>query len=270
MNVFRMAFRGSLYCIHGFLGLTSDWNTVVPSGINCEKISLFSPQTHFITKFGTLRDIGNWINQETRQAPHPRVLLGYSLGGRIALHALLANPEQWAAAIFISTHFGLKDLNERKVRIESDQNWAEKFESSNWEKTIHEWNSQKVFQGDNNEPERPQAFFSRKALGHALRNFSLGNQESLKDDLKRIKKPILWIVGENDSKFKQLSEQIGALSEVTPSQCTGSDIRIQVIPQSGHRILFDQPAILKQRIEDFLSQLESSFYSSDKTRLNRE
>ena len=174
---------------------------------------------------------------------------GYSLGGRIALHALLQNPHPWSAAVIVSAHPGLLSKEDRNQRIQTDERWADRFENDNWEQTLSDWNSQTVFQKgirqkSIGEPVREVSAYSRKALADSLRFCSLGVQEDLRNRLKTLSTPLLWVAGENDLKFVALSEEIAALRN--------PHITVQTIPRSGHRVLFDQPGTLGQRIQEFI------------------
>ena len=75
---------------------------------------------------------------------HPiqsRFLLGYSLGGRLAFHALLQQPELWQGAIIVSADPGLDSdcdgrrpvVDHRKSCLARDQQWSHKFLHEPWE-----------------------------------------------------------------------------------------------------------------------------------------
>src|SRR5690242_6488130 len=113
-----------LYCVHGFLGQASDWEDILPPYLRKFAFDLFSPGASSQPAFD-FNALGGWINDTAVKSPGPRVLVGYSLGGRIALHALTRKPEIWSAAVIISAHPGLSDPTERQKRIENDEKWAE-------------------------------------------------------------------------------------------------------------------------------------------------
>src|SRR3954466_10003273 len=74
------------------------------------------------------------------------ILLGYSLGGRLALQALLAGAH-YECAIFISTGLGIDDEVARQARRASDEAWAQRFENDDWDAVINAWNAQPVLAG---------------------------------------------------------------------------------------------------------------------------
>ena len=63
------------------------------------------------------------------------VLLGYSMGGRLALHMLSADgaARRWRKAIIISASPGIVSLTERRRRLDNDRRWAERFRMENWQ-----------------------------------------------------------------------------------------------------------------------------------------
>jgi 2-succinyl-6-hydroxy-2,4-cyclohexadiene-1-carboxylate synthase len=141
-----------LFCLPGFLGLSSDWTSVLGTGAEIQALDWFTPAVP-----GDLREAlgaglvktGQWVNRFARQFNGPRVLMGYSLGGRIGLHALVNQPELWAGAVIISAHPGIEQSNEEEkaARFEADHRWSLRWRSDSWDEVIRDWNSQPVFQG---------------------------------------------------------------------------------------------------------------------------
>src|SRR4051794_21774844 len=113
-----MKFTGTLVSIHGFLGSPSDWLGTIPLDQTAHSLDLFSHRENE-SKL-TFPEVGEFLNEKANSLPSPRVLLGYSLGGRIALHALLASPQLWSGAVIVSAHPGLTDDQERNDRLQAD------------------------------------------------------------------------------------------------------------------------------------------------------
>ena len=109
-------------CLHGFLGNPHDWDF--------------------------LRDAGLAIETPPLDAIPPRgeILLGYSLGGRLALHALLAGA-QYKRAIFVSTGLGIEGDDARAARRAADEAWARRFETEDFDSVMAAWNAQPVLGG---------------------------------------------------------------------------------------------------------------------------
>ena len=252
-------FNGSLVFVPGFLGLPADWEDVIPredsfKAARIEQISLFSSEESNnigSTALMALEGLAEEINKKALAMPAPRVLVGYSLGGRIALHAILKAPQLWQGAVIVSANPGLAEQNERTERLKADEIWAQKFETEAWDKLLSLWNSQGVFSTQKNEVEnhsqqhqmkRREAFFSRSRLAAALRGCSLGVQEDLRPRLKALEQSILWIVGDEDLKFKSIALELKSLNSL---------IKARIVPQAGHRVLFDQPDLLKEQVKSY-------------------
>src|SRR5205085_576420 len=133
---------GMIVALHGFLGRASDWDFLRDAGLEVEAREL--------------DDI----------PPHGDVLLGYSMGGRLALQALL-DGAAYRRAVIVSAGLGIEDDAERASRRASDERWAQRFERDEWESLMRDWNAQPIFGG--HAPVRRERDFDRARLGTALR-----------------------------------------------------------------------------------------------------
>jgi 2-succinyl-6-hydroxy-2,4-cyclohexadiene-1-carboxylate synthase len=174
-----------------------------------------------------------------------RALLGYSMGGRLALHALLEKDHPWQAAVIISAHPGLESEHERADRRVSDTEWATQALAGSWQKFLDNWNAQVVL--GHTQPRNPQAsgilVMRRREIARSFVDWSLGAQQALWHRLPEIAVPVLWVVGENDSKFRALAER--AVAQIP--QAT-----LVVAPGCSHRLPWEAGDWLAQRVADFL------------------
>ena len=128
--------------------------------------------------------------------------MGYSLGGRLALHAILQNPALWKGAIVVSADTGLKTVRERTQTLQTDQEWARRFITEDWEQLLNEWDQQSVFAGRKNNAETAEKTFSRESIGRFFDIFSKGRQLDLLPALSKLRQPpILFVSGEDDEKY---------------------------------------------------------------------
>ncbi len=174
----------------------------------------------------------------------PRVLLGYSLGARLALHALTQQPQLWDAAILISAHPGLRTDEERAARLRQDHVWSVRFLRDPWPDVMAAWNAQPVLAGETvpaNDHRLTETW--RRAIAHACDVWSLARQADLRPRLPSVQCPVLWITGARDKKFAALAADA----------CTLLPHASHVImPESGHRAHLDQPAAVAAEISGFL------------------
>ncbi len=228
---------------HGFLGCDRDWNHFKDSPLRLEidAPSLFSPESQSVEtddkpvfpdflKHGSQESLENWakffLSSYNGGAD---VLLGYSMGGRLALHLYELAPERWREVILISTHLGIENRIEREKRVLHDQKWAERFRRDDWQSLLNDWNAQEVFARGvvNGAPDRRESNFDREKLALALENWSTGRQKDFRPLLTKSSVSIEYVVGELDEKYLQFSKEIKQLNP---------RIRVTVVPNQGHRV----------------------------------
>lgn len=227
-----------MWALPGFLGLPADWKIV-----ECENLAPFDWQKlplNSLPDWG--RAFNDWIYREKEEL---NLLLGYSLGGRLALHALIDQPQLWSGAVIVSAHSGFSDERERHLRKERDFEWARRFESEDWNSLMKDWNSQDVFSQDVFSFKRNEWDYQRDVLAQALRGGSIGGQKDLRQQIAALSFPILWITGRRDHRYCELAQSL------TFSHSLSRWIAVQ---GAGHRIPWEKPHCFSQIISRFLHQ----------------
>lgn len=222
-----------IFALPGFLGHSKDWK-------NFDFINYPMDITHEELDFWTW---AGWFNASIPKNSGKNILLGYSLGGRLAMHALLSAPDLWDGAILVSTNPGLKSEEERALRRKNDKQWSERFLIEPWNSLIHEWNKNPVFGGTLFPFSKEEVEFNRKQLARQLVNWSLGNQEPLLERLKNVSVPMLIMAGELDTKFCAIAEEFNEFSKVA------------IIPMAAHRVPWDQPTQFINQINPFIESI---------------
>ena len=183
-------------CLHGFLGNPRDWDFLRDAGFEIETPPL-----------DAIPDGGD-------------ILLGYSLGGRLALQALLAGAN-YKRAILISTGLGIEDENARAARRASDETWAQRFESEDFGTVIADWNAQPILVG-------PSLARTRDDFDpRALREWSSGALPPVASRLHELTISTLWIAGARDSKYVAEAHRAASLA---------SNARVVIVENAGHRV----------------------------------
>jgi 2-succinyl-6-hydroxy-2,4-cyclohexadiene-1-carboxylate synthase len=168
-----------------------------------------------------------------------RVLLGYSMGGRLALQALL-DGAAYDRAIIVSA--GLNLDQRREERRARDEQWARRFESDAWDDVIRDWNAQPVFGG--HVLHREERDYDRRELARQLRESSPGVLPHLAPRLHEIAIPLLWIAGERDAAYVAIARR--AVSLLPRGE-------LWICPDAGHRVPWEQPRAFAARLRQFVS-----------------
>lgn len=209
-----------IHALHGAVGMADDWKELLPEARMWNLWTLLGKGEI------SLAEAGELIATEAQDGD---ALIGYSMGGRLALHALLSKKCQWGSAVIISAHPGLKDG--RAARLESDQKWASLAEND-WSLFLEKWNAQSVLSGPNPDwPDRAELLSHQHEVAKSFRCWSLGSQEDLRLRLSEITCPVRWVVGEQDKKFTKLAR------EAVPLILNAS---LEVIPGVGHRVPWEK------------------------------
>jgi len=247
--------------LSGFLGLESDWQPLKQQLLEFQEFQHDDWSAREHTR-GAIKPFWDWAREfcghitqqklSSRQIPEKRVLLGYSLGGRLALHALLTQPELWSAAVILSSHPGLGNEDHRRQRLENDEVWAQRFAQEPWPEVMSKWNQQEVFRGSSAERasgdslQRFERHYDRSTLSEILRVWSLGRQENLRPMMASLRVPTLWLWGEEDVRFDPLMRELRLELIDSPAH------EFQGIPNAGHRLISQAPNAVAKAISEFL------------------
>ena len=239
-----------VFALHGFLGQASDWNQVKKLVLSTQlaefkAIDLFSPEALPVLEFEDyIEELSATVDDQT-QNKKKKIFVGYSLGGRLGLHLLENNPDQFDHYIFLSTNPGLNEneQSEKNKRLMADMKWASQISEKNWPTFLEEWNKQSVFEGSQKEPQRHLGDYDLEKLKRALVVWSVSQQEDYLDLINEFQNKITWVVGDKDHKYVQLAEDMKQKKILLDYK------RIS----SGHRIWLDQPDELVKLLRGPLS-----------------
>lgn len=221
------------WCLHGAVGMAADFRGLA-TRLNTAKTGTHAVDLWRFLECGPvpISSFGAVLNADAGERVFRgagRFLLGYSMGGRLALHALLEKHHPWQAAVVVSAHPGLENAAERQARRASDAAWAARSLTLNWSDFLMEWNKQSVLDGAMpRDPGTESAMLARRGeIARSFVDWSLGAQESLWDRLSEIRIPVLWVAGENDVKFRDLATR--AVARIPRAS-------LAIAPGVGHRV----------------------------------
>ena len=176
-------------------------------------------------------------------------VVGYSMGGRLALYLALRHPGRCAALFLESASPGLEDAAERGARRRSDAETAARLESGDFEMFLRAWYSQPLFASlARREGLVEETIGARRGndpaeLARALRGMGTGAQPSLWEELPGLVAPTLAVAGELDEKFVGISRRMAGASP---------NARAAVVPGAGHNVHDEAPEAYLGALERFL------------------
>ena len=234
----------TLVLLHGLLGDRQDWSEVIAGleDINCLALDLPGHGLNHHVHVVSFEAFHHWLNDTLiTHGIHRYCLLGYSLGGRLALYHASRQPSGLEALWLESAHPGLP-ASERAPRIAHDERWAIRFEQEPLESVLADWYQQPVF-ADLTERQRRRQIQRRlanrgPAVATMLRSTSLGHQPSLWQWLENTSLPVSYFSGHRDAKFQTLATHLATMAP-----------RLRHITlEGGHNLHAEQPEMIAQQL----------------------
>lgn len=194
----------------------------------------------------------NWQLEGLRRAAqlfpdHPRILVGYSMGARLALHAALRFPDTFGGLVLISGTAGIENASERAQRRRRDADWAQRIRNRGIKDFAEAWEQQPVIASQESMPANTLAFWRHRrrnqsptGLAHSIQCLSPGLLPHLWDRLPSIRQPTLLLSGERDPNYVALAKR---LHQGLPNA------RHLILPNRSHCLHMEAPG-------DFLKALQ--------------
>ncbi len=179
----------------------------------------------------------------------PAVYLGYSMGGRMALHVAVHAPEAVRALVVVGGTPGIADDAERAARRDADRAQAEQIRAEGVDAFVRRWLALPMFAGlppeGRFETERRRN--TAEGLARSLELAGTGSQAPLWDALAAIDVPVLWLAGADDDRYAAIARQAAA--------ATGTNARAILVPGAGHSAHLEQPAAVIGLVTAWLAEL---------------
>ena len=180
-------------------------------------------------------------------------VLGYSMGGRVALQLAAAAPERVGALLLESSSPGLASPAERAARAAADADMAAAIERDGLAAFVAQWErlplfaSQAALPAELRERQRAQRLHNRPlGLANSLRGMGTGQQTSLWDRLPDLRMPTLLLAGALDQKYCTIAQRMAAQMP---------NARLALVPNAGHTIHLEQPGLFADTVLEFLQSL---------------
>jgi 2-succinyl-6-hydroxy-2,4-cyclohexadiene-1-carboxylate synthase len=177
------------------------------------------------------------------------VYVGYSLGGRLCMHAAVMYPHLVRGLAVVGASPGIADDSERAARRAADNDLADHIVDVGVAKFLDEWLAQPLFAGltldDGARADRLTN--TPQGLADSLRLAGTGAQVSLWPRLHEMKMPVLTIAGEQDLKFAAIARKVSA------SVPGGKAIEI---PGAGHAAHLQRSQLVVDALTDWLLDIK--------------
>lgn len=260
-----------LVLLHGLLGSAQDWQPLLqalPACLRQQALALDLPGHS--PAAGPAVDFAHWpawLDQRLKaHQVGDFILLGYSLGGRLALHysatvhattsysattdaATSADQPRLRGLIVESGHPGLEGIDERRLRAQHDARWVRRFWREPFTEVLADWYQQPVF-AEQDALQRQQLIALRsaqdgRAIARMLAATSLARQPDHRAWLATSVLPTLWFSGARDQKFSALACQLAR-------DCPR--LAADQIAHAGHNVHRDAPEAMAARLQAWLRQ----------------
>ena len=171
--------------------------------------------------------------------------VGYSMGGRFALHVALNLPEVVARLVLVSTTPGLEDAASRERRRDEDEARAQSLLRDGLEPFLDKWLKLPLFATLPKDAAGREERLSNtpEGLASSLRLAGTGNQESLWGRLGELTMPILLVAGTSDEKFTAIARR---MAEELPN----ADLALL---DGGHAVHLERPAEFSELVDRFVT-----------------
>jgi len=246
-----------LVLLHGFMGSGIDWQVITENLSQNYYCLMPDLPGHGLTTISGSNDLYQMESAASILIQFLRdknilksSLLGYSMGGRLALYLLAEYPGMWQNLILESSTPGIDSEEERLSRNKNDEDLAKKIENGDFEIFLQNWYQQPLFKSLQGKPYMEELISRRKhnntaTLALSLKMMGTGRQPSLWEDLPKMNIPILLLAGEFDLKFSTLMTR---MEKILPHA------ELKVINEAGHNTHLEQPLVYSEYIFNFLKE----------------
>jgi 2-succinyl-6-hydroxy-2,4-cyclohexadiene-1-carboxylate synthase len=175
------------------------------------------------------------------------IVVGYSMGARLALGLMVSRPALFARAVLVGVHPGLSDPSERAERAALDEARAAAIARDGVDAFIDAWEREPLFASQASLAPAVRAAHRRLRTNHtpaglswAMRELGLGHMTALGRAAGASRVPVTLVTGERDAKFTALAASLSA----------ESGFAHRVVRGAGHDVSLEAPLELARIIEE--------------------
>lgn len=258
VQVWNKASQQTIVMLHGFTGTAGTWDQVASylpdiCIIAIDLIGHGQTDAPEAVSYYTMQEQIKLLEQTFIQLELEQfVLLGYSMGGRVALSYTAAYPKRVGQLILESASPGLKTEEERAARRMADEALANKIEQQGIKAFVDMWENIALFATQKTLPVNIQQVVREErlaqteiGLANSLRGMGTGAQDELWSQLNSISLPVTLITGSLDEKFCLIAQK---MKEELPN---GKHVLVE---NTGHAIHVENPKQFATIVKDALKR----------------
>jgi 2-succinyl-6-hydroxy-2,4-cyclohexadiene-1-carboxylate synthase len=228
----------SAVLLHGFAGTARHWDRVIaalpPGG---------APPLALNLADAVPTDPDGVAALVAARAPARFVLAGYSMGGRLALHAALALPGRVARLVLISAGAGIEDAAARAHRREADDRLAAEIERAGVEWFTRHWRTVPLFAEDPpwiaDEVAQDERRSTAAQLAASLRGLGPGAMAPMWDRLGELAMPVAVLAGSRDGRYVAQGRRLATMI---------AGATLEIVDGAGHRLALEAPDTVARAI----------------------
>ena len=243
--------------LHGFMGSSDDWAEmieVLADTCHCLAVDLpgHGASTGLTDEVYTMDGATQALVEVLDEHSIAQcTVVGYSMGGRLALYFALRFPQRCRALVLVSASPGLATAEERAARRAVDAERAERLEREDVDRFLNEWYHQTLFASLARHEGLIEQMTARRRrndpreLARSLRGMGTGSQSSLWERLPALQVSTVAVAGALDPKYVEIARRMASLSD---------RVRTVVVPEAGHNVYAEQPRRFITLLDSFLKQ----------------
>jgi len=251
----------TLVLLHGFTGSHESW--LPHTAIYNQQYRTLAPDAlgHGLSdspddpeRYGFSHIPGDFVALLGQLGLDKVALLGYSMGGRMALQIAVSVPERVSVLIIESASPGILELEAREQRIVNDNQIAQMIEQEGVKAFVDYWEKAPIFVTQKGlawevlRRQREQRLKNNPTgLANSLRGAGAGQQQPLHAKLPNLKMPVLLLAGQYDEKYIELATQMHNL--IPTSQ-------LKIVGGTGHTIHLERPQEYDRLVLEFLDNVK--------------
>ena len=214
--------EGSIWLgIHGFTGTGADfepWFRTLSPELNWEAPNLpgHGPSLeHEVEAYSSMEACTAMLEARIESEPRPVLLVGYSLGGRVALHFAARFSHLLQGLVLFGANPGIREEEVRDERVRWEEQLCQRLQDDGVEGFMKYWQSLPIIETQKRiadeiwVPMRERRLLCKsEGLIQSLRTMGTGRMVSLWDALENISCPVLYCAGQEDDKYCRIGQEV--------------------------------------------------------------